>query len=180
VGEVRRLIAPGGPAHPLANGVPCGIVEDEEVDLVRVLVLDDAPGEAAGVDERRIQPDVAGCGVGVLGVADVDGDAAAYDPPVEGARVERGAHLRLLARRAAFEDVVAARGERGGRQEKEGNCRKRCESTKHLVKWSACTARSRILVLQPRAAGSAPPASPVSGRGYAMFRQAAAAPRTDQ
>ena len=50
--------------------------QQAEVDLVGVLVLDDAPGEAAGVEEAGVEPDLARHGMRRDAAADVHDDLA--------------------------------------------------------------------------------------------------------
>ena len=90
-----------------------------------VLVLDDAPGEAARVEEARVEPDLARDGVRArrrlpMWIDDLAGDEA----PVEAARVEGCGHLAALCARAAVEDVAAAgrlrrRRQRQSKKERE-------------------------------------------------------------
>jgi hypothetical protein len=88
------------------------IVEQSETDLVRVLVLHDSPRERPGVEQPRVEGDLARNGL-VGGIrADVDRDRPRDDAPVERAGGERVPDLLLLRRGAAVEDVGAARGER--------------------------------------------------------------------
>ena len=96
--------------------------EDGEVDLVAVLVLHDAPGEAARVEEVRIEPDLARRRVGRNAAPDVHDDGPGNDVPRERARVQRCGHLQLFGRGAAVEHVLAAGGEgtRNDRERHEG------------------------------------------------------------
>jgi len=61
------------------------IAQHQEVDLVSVLVLNDAPGEAAGVQEASVEPDLACDSVRGDPLADVDHDPAGHEIPVEAA-----------------------------------------------------------------------------------------------
>ena len=54
--QAGDLGAPGRSAERSKKHGALLIVEHEEVDLVRVLVLDDSPGEGARVQEIRIEP----------------------------------------------------------------------------------------------------------------------------
>src|SRR2546423_11498059 len=89
------------------------VTQEEEVDLMRVLVLDDAPGEDAHVEEAGFEPELALRRLGGDARGDVDGDLRGHEVPVEGACVESFANLSLLDLRAALEDVVAAGRLRG-------------------------------------------------------------------
>src|SRR5438067_3910414 len=60
--RARVAVAPRLSAEESEQARTVGVIEQQEVDLVGVLVLHDAPGEGAGVEEIRVQPDLAGSG----------------------------------------------------------------------------------------------------------------------
>src|SRR5438477_364206 len=101
--------------------------EPEEVDLMRVLVLDRAPGERAGVDQGGVEPDLTPGRVGLRAGAQVDRHGCGDDAPVEQADVECDANLGLLPGRAAVEDVVAAARRRRARPDEGGEAGEREE-----------------------------------------------------
>src|SRR5690242_887663 len=47
------------PAEQPVEPGAIGVVQEEEVDLMRVFVLDDAPGRPPSAKERRVDPDLA-------------------------------------------------------------------------------------------------------------------------
>ena len=85
----RRAVAPFGRAEQLEEARSDRIVETEVVDLMRVLVLDDAPRELPGVEQVGVQPDLAAGRERVRSANDVDGDLRRNRVPVERARVQR-------------------------------------------------------------------------------------------
>src|SRR5439155_8140019 len=125
-GAVR--VAPGTGAERVGETRSGGVVEEREVDLVCVLVLDDAPRKGAGVEEAGVEEDLTR-GSRLRGeAADVDRDLAGDEAPVERTGGEGVLDLLPLGRTAAVEHVVAARGERrvgerestGGREQGRG------------------------------------------------------------
>src|SRR6185312_112268 len=89
--EAGHGVAPVAAAELGGEDRALRVVEQQEVDLVRELVLDDAPREAAGVEERRVEVDLAGLGVRAADRRDVNRDRAGEDAPVEARGAERGA-----------------------------------------------------------------------------------------
>jgi hypothetical protein len=175
VGEPVDLVAPRLRAEPLLQERPPAGVEDEEVDLVRVLVHDRRPREAARREQVAVEPDVARRRVGGAEAADVDGDPLRNDAPVERARLERGAHGRALGGRRVREDVVAAARE-GGAGESE-RCRNGClKPTDHLLQWSAAAVSGPIpAVARPESRFGG---ARVTRSGDGATRSAGAEPRT--
>src|SRR4029077_3259263 len=108
--ELRMPFAtpPRRPVQQLVELRTRRVGEEGEVDLVRVLVLHDAPGETAGVEEIRVEPDLVGRRVRGDAWPHVHDDGARIDVPWDRTRVRRAGDLCLLGRRAAVEDVVAA------------------------------------------------------------------------
>ena len=103
--------------------------EQGEVDLVGVLVLDDAPGVLARVQQAGIEVDRSRDRVVNGDRRDLDRDLLRDEAPVERACVQRVLHRLLLGRRAALEDVVAAagmgdagEGEEGGKHCNKNGC----------------------------------------------------------
>src|SRR5207248_11335767 len=108
--RARVAVAPRLSAEESEQARTVGVIEQQEVDLVGVLVLHDAPGEGAGVEEIRVQPDLAGSGGRRRPALDVDRDLRRDDAPVECARCERRADLGALCDRAAVELVPTSCG----------------------------------------------------------------------
>jgi hypothetical protein len=59
VPEPGDSVAPVPAAEETVELRPRHVVEEEEVDLVRVLVLHRPPGEAAGLEQVGVEPDLA-------------------------------------------------------------------------------------------------------------------------
>ena len=121
VRERRTLVAPVAATKQLLQLAAILVVEQEEVHLVGVLVLDDAPRESARVEEVAVQPDLAGDGFGRRVVADRDGDLGRNQAPVERAGLQGFHHLLLLKGCSALENVVAA-----GCESRRGAAEKHC------------------------------------------------------
>src|SRR5205823_5000667 len=60
------------------------VVQEQEVDLVRKLMLDDAPRETTGVEQVAVQPNISRRRVRVDAASDVNRDALGEELPVEG------------------------------------------------------------------------------------------------
>jgi hypothetical protein len=58
VGQTRRAVAPVAAAESLQEQRALGLVEQQVVHLVGVLVLHDTPGELACVQEIGVEPDL--------------------------------------------------------------------------------------------------------------------------
>jgi hypothetical protein len=63
VEQAGRLVAPARDSELAEQDLPLRRVEQVVVDLVGVLVLDKRPGEAAAVEQARVEPDLAGDGL---------------------------------------------------------------------------------------------------------------------
>src|SRR6478672_383148 len=96
-------VAPVLAAEQLQKLSALAVVEEEEVDLVAQLVLDDAPGEAARIEQRGVEIDLAVRRIGIPVVTDVDRDRARDQGPFEARGLECGVHGRLLLRSPAAE-----------------------------------------------------------------------------
>jgi hypothetical protein len=90
----RKLLrAPVASAQRSEQGRAVGLVEEEEVDLVRVLVLHDAPREAPRIEEIGVEPDLIRDRLRVDASHNVDRDLLRDDAPVETAHCERARDL---------------------------------------------------------------------------------------
>ena len=96
---------PGLRAEQTAEPGASRVVEEEVVDLVRVLVLDDAPGAHAQGKHPRVEPDVALARVAADLACDVNRHVPRQEPPVERARGEGRTNRRTLACSAAVERI---------------------------------------------------------------------------
>src|SRR5258706_15686154 len=97
----------GAAEHAVELGARVGR-QKREVDLMCVLVLYDAPGEGAGVEQVGVEPDLLRRRRGRDARPDVNHDRAGHDPPGEGARIQCRRDLSLLRLGATVEPVVAA------------------------------------------------------------------------
>src|SRR6476469_9195669 len=100
-------VAPVLAAEQLQELGALAVVEEEEVDLVAQLVLDDAPGEAARIEQRGVKIDLAVGGIGIPVVANVDRDRARDQAPVEARGLECSVHGCLLLGSPAAEREAA-------------------------------------------------------------------------
>src|SRR4029079_1651554 len=86
----RAVRPPGRATEGVVEARPDLGVEKEEVDLMRVLVLDDSPGRAASREQLRAEPDLDPRRIRGAAARDVDRHVRRDEAPVEGARAERG------------------------------------------------------------------------------------------
>src|SRR3954454_9002550 len=101
-------LVPGASSDELAELRARLVGEDEEVDFVCVFVLDDTPGEIAGIEQVGVQPDHARARGGVDAAADMDRHRRGNNVPVEAARLQSRDDLGPLPSCPPVEDVVTA------------------------------------------------------------------------
>ena len=177
--EALDAVAPVAGVQRRVERGALGVVQEEEVDLVGVLVLDRRPGEATGVDEVGVEVDVAGRRIRVLAVDEVDRHRLRHEAPVEARRVQRLVHRRLLLGRPAGEGVRAAgslchTGQRpGGR--KHGDSKKK-GAPHRLLSISAAGPASHSRLAVPDGVVLCPRGLPVPGEGLARSAPAPSRP----
>jgi hypothetical protein len=74
VRQSGHAVAPIAPSERAQQQIALGVVEEQEIDLMRVLVLHDAPGELTGVQQIGVEPDLAWQGARRFAVNDVNRD----------------------------------------------------------------------------------------------------------
>lgn len=140
------------------------VVEEGEIDLVRVFVLNDAPGKVTGVQKIGVEADLAWVGVRRSQPAnDADPDPTRDHAPVEAAHSECGTNLRAFCRRPALDPVVASDGSGIRRREESERC-ERCDEvfleTIHLrSQQDAAASMSRLQKRANPCGGAAVPVS---------------------
>ena len=138
-----RLVAPILAAEDAPKRRAIVVLEEEEVDLMGVLVLDQAPCVLRA--ERGVQDDVlvedydTGLRARAAAVGDADGDLVGDAAEVEPARVERGPDGGLRFGASALDDVVTAR-----RLRRPGQGQRRQETDE-----SGAKSASHVLVVPP-------------------------------
>src|SRR5213078_2775110 len=106
---------PGLPAERPVQAGAGARVEQEVVDLMAVLVLDQAPGGAAVHERAPPEPDLPGGRVARAAGDEVDRHVTGHSPPVKGARGQGGAYRLSLAGGPAGERVAPGHRLRAGR-----------------------------------------------------------------
>jgi hypothetical protein len=132
------------PAERAPHGRAVVVLEEEVVDLVRILVLDEPPGvpgaERRIEDDALVEDDEAFARARASAVRDPNRDLSRDAVEVEPARVEGSPDRRLRLGAPAFEDVVAPGGLRRageGERGEESDDRRAKDASHALVVPSA-------------------------------------------